>query len=308
MTAEPSTVGREHWTHKGDVRLFLWEKARGRPRPGRAAPFCSCTARRWPRSRRSTCRCRAGRTPRRWTASSRLGYDTWCVDMEGYGRSDKASRHQRRHRQRRRRPRGGDRLHPARARGVESFLMYGISSGALRAALFAERHPERVRRLAPRRVRVDGAGEPHPGRPAQAAAGVSEPRTAARSTGPSCGASSPVIIPGRPTTRRSRRSPTRSWPWTTRCRPAPTWTCARTCRSSTRRRSRCRRSSCAASTTASRASRTSSSSSRGCRTRTSSSPSCPASPTPASSRRTTGSRYHILHSFFSQPAPVYRGA
>ena len=27
MTAEPSTVGREHWTHKGDVRLFLSEKA-----------------------------------------------------------------------------------------------------------------------------------------------------------------------------------------------------------------------------------------------------------------------------------------
>ena len=31
MTAEPSTVGREHWTHKGDVRLFLWEKAAGMP-------------------------------------------------------------------------------------------------------------------------------------------------------------------------------------------------------------------------------------------------------------------------------------
>jgi hypothetical protein len=29
MAAEPSTVGREDWTHKGDVRLFLWEKAAG---------------------------------------------------------------------------------------------------------------------------------------------------------------------------------------------------------------------------------------------------------------------------------------
>ena len=36
----------------------------------------------------------------------------------------------------------------AQARGVEAFLVYGISSGALRAALFAQRHPERVRRLA----------------------------------------------------------------------------------------------------------------------------------------------------------------
>src|SRR5205085_3010354 len=32
--------------------------------------------------------------------------------------------------------------------GGEPLLVYGISSGALRAALFAERHPERVKRLA----------------------------------------------------------------------------------------------------------------------------------------------------------------
>jgi hypothetical protein len=29
MAAEPSIVGREHWTHKADIRLFLWEKAAG---------------------------------------------------------------------------------------------------------------------------------------------------------------------------------------------------------------------------------------------------------------------------------------
>ena len=27
MTAEPAVLGREHWTQKGPVRLFLWEKA-----------------------------------------------------------------------------------------------------------------------------------------------------------------------------------------------------------------------------------------------------------------------------------------
>jgi len=78
---------------------------------------------------------------------ARLGYDTWCVDMEGYGRSDK-------HRDINSSiATGTDDLKIAteyitRTRGVESFLMYGVSSGALRAALFAERHPERVRRLA----------------------------------------------------------------------------------------------------------------------------------------------------------------
>ncbi|HET9749598.1 MAG TPA: alpha/beta fold hydrolase, partial [Casimicrobiaceae bacterium] len=78
---------------------------------------------------------------------ARLGYDTWCVDMEGYGRSSKhrdincdiAN--------------GADDLDAASAyimktRGVTAFLVYGISSGALRAALFAQRHPERVARLA----------------------------------------------------------------------------------------------------------------------------------------------------------------
>ncbi|MGE5088737.1 MAG: serine aminopeptidase domain-containing protein, partial [Candidatus Levyibacteriota bacterium] len=35
-----------------------------------------------------------------------------------------------------------------RARGIGSVMAYGISSGALRAALFAQRHPDRVSRLA----------------------------------------------------------------------------------------------------------------------------------------------------------------
>jgi glutathione S-transferase len=80
-----------------------------------------------------------------WIA--RRGYDTWCVDMEGYGRSDK-------HRDRRADVAdGADDLAAASdyilgLRGCGPLLLYGISSGSLRAALFAERHPERVRRLA----------------------------------------------------------------------------------------------------------------------------------------------------------------
>src|ERR687898_2654013 len=45
-------------------------------------------------------------------------------------------------------------------RGVGSFLMYGVSSGALRAALFAERHPTRVRRLALDAFVWTGKGSP----------------------------------------------------------------------------------------------------------------------------------------------------
>ena len=87
------------------------------------------------------------------------GYDTWCFDMEGYGRSDK------------KRPincdiaNGADDTAAAsdyimKTRGVKNFLVYGISSGALRAAMFAERHPERVARLALDAFVWTGEGSP----------------------------------------------------------------------------------------------------------------------------------------------------
>jgi pimeloyl-ACP methyl ester carboxylesterase len=158
MTAEPSIVGREHWTRKGDVRLFLWEKAAG------AAPGPRGTVLFVHGSSMASQPTFDLQVPGRSDSSAmdcfaRLGYDTWCVDMEGYGRSDKhrdinsdiAT--------------GADDLEAAteyiaRTRGVESFLMYGVSSGALRAALFAERHPERVRRLALDAFVWTGRGSP----------------------------------------------------------------------------------------------------------------------------------------------------
>jgi pimeloyl-ACP methyl ester carboxylesterase len=87
------------------------------------------------------------------------GFTCWCVDMEGYGRSDKqrditcdiAN--------------GAADLaaatdYIARTRGIRSFLTYGISSGALRAALFAQAHPERVARLALDAFVWTGEGSP----------------------------------------------------------------------------------------------------------------------------------------------------
>jgi pimeloyl-ACP methyl ester carboxylesterase len=90
---------------------------------------------------------------------ARLGYDTWCVDLEGYGRSDK-------HRPINADiPTGADDLeaateHIARIRGIPRVHLYGISSGALRAALFAQRHPERVDRLALDAMVWTGEGSP----------------------------------------------------------------------------------------------------------------------------------------------------
>ena len=156
MVAEPAVTGREHWTTKGPVRLFLWEKtAATSPPPLGTILFVHGSS----MASQPTFDLQV---PGRVSAMDhfvRLGYDTWCVDMEGYGRSDKhrdinsdiAT--------------GADDLEAAsgyiaRTRGIESFFVYGISSGALRAALFAQRHPERVRRLALDAFVWTGKGSP----------------------------------------------------------------------------------------------------------------------------------------------------
>jgi pimeloyl-ACP methyl ester carboxylesterase len=158
MTAEATITGREHWTHKGATKLFLWEKAAGAS-PGRLGTLLFVHG-----SSMASTPTFDLQVPGRSDSSAmdhfaRLGYDTWCVDMEGYGRSAKD------------RPinfdiaNGADDLEAAtdyimRERGVRSFLTYGVSSGALRAALFAQRHPARVARLALDAFVWTGRGSP----------------------------------------------------------------------------------------------------------------------------------------------------
>ena len=138
-------TGVEHWTHKGDVRLFLWEKFVGSPDGKPAVLFVHGSSMASQPTFDLYVKDRPDSSVMDWFA--RRGFVCWCVDMEGYGRSDKkrdifcdiAN--------------GADDLAAATdyieaTRGVASFLTYGISSGALRAALFAQRHPRRVARLA----------------------------------------------------------------------------------------------------------------------------------------------------------------
>ena len=88
-----------------------------------------------------------------------LGYDTWCLDFEGYGRSDKQ------------RPinfdiaNGADDLaaacgYIAKTTGESKHLHYGLSSGGLRAAVYAQRHPEPVKCLALDAFVWTGKGSP----------------------------------------------------------------------------------------------------------------------------------------------------
>jgi pimeloyl-ACP methyl ester carboxylesterase len=137
--------GVEHRARKGDVRLFLWEKFIGEPRGKPVVLFVHGSSMASQPTFDLTVPGRPDSSVMDWFA--RRGFACWSVDMEGYGRSDK-------HRDI---PcdiaNGADDLAAAtaymrEARGIEQVMAYGISSGALRAALFAQRHPERVARLA----------------------------------------------------------------------------------------------------------------------------------------------------------------
>jgi pimeloyl-ACP methyl ester carboxylesterase len=157
MTAAGPIAGVEHWTNKGDVRLFLWQKYDGTPQGKRAVLFVHGSSMASTPTFDLTVPGRPDSSVMDWFAQR--GFDTWCVDMEGYGRSTKsrdifcdiAN--------------GADDLVAAtdyimRTRGVKKFFVYGISSGALRAAAFAERHPERVARLALDAYVWTGEGSP----------------------------------------------------------------------------------------------------------------------------------------------------
>ena len=137
--------GEEHWTNKGsDVRLFLWNKHPGDPSgPAGRILFVHGSS----MASQPTFDLQVPGRPSPMDYFAARGYDTWCVDMEGYGRSTKNRDHNS--------PisYGADDCFAAasyieKLRGKKPLLVYGISSGALRAALFAQRHPEMVARLA----------------------------------------------------------------------------------------------------------------------------------------------------------------
>ena len=164
-TSLSDVVGTEHWAIKRvggeSVRLFLLRKklrdpAAGGPRRGTilfvhgssmaGTPVFDLQVPGKPEY-----------SVMNWFA--RLGYDTWCIDCEGYGRSDKS------------RPvnadvsTGADDVaaateYMARVADDPRPMLYGASSGSLRIALFAQRHPGRAKRLALDAFVWTGEGSP----------------------------------------------------------------------------------------------------------------------------------------------------
>jgi pimeloyl-ACP methyl ester carboxylesterase len=145
--AQAAIAGVEHWTHKPDgARLFLWNKCVGEPAATRGTIlFVHGSSMASQPTFDLQVPGRPDSSAMEYFAAR--GYDTWSVDMEGYGRSEKSRDHNA--------PiaMGADDCkaasdYIASRRGPRPLLVYGISSGALRAALFAQRHPERIGRLA----------------------------------------------------------------------------------------------------------------------------------------------------------------
>jgi pimeloyl-ACP methyl ester carboxylesterase len=149
---------QDHWTRKGDVKLFLYEKYEGTP--DRSKPtvlFVHGSSMASQPTFDLKVPGRPDSSAMDWFAQR--GFNTWTLDMEGYGRSDKhrdincdiAN--------------GTDDIVAAsdyimKTRDVKKFLVYGISSGALRAAQFAQRHSDRVARLALDAFVWTGEGSP----------------------------------------------------------------------------------------------------------------------------------------------------
>ncbi len=154
-----AVTGKEHWARKGEVSLYLWRKAPAGDGPGRGRPpvilvhGSSLSA--LP-SFDLTVPGQPDYSFMDWLA--RRGFDVWTLDHEGYGRStitagngDIAT--------------GARDLEAAadvieRETGQSRFQVYGLSSGALRAAAFAQMAPQRVARLALDAFVWTGEGSP----------------------------------------------------------------------------------------------------------------------------------------------------
>ena len=231
-------TGVEHWTKKGDVRLFLWEKFVDAPDNKPAVLFVHGSSMASQPTFDLKVAGRADSSVMDWFA--RRGFVCWSVDMEGYGRSDKnrditcdiAN--------------GADDLAAAtdyisRTRGVQS-----SSSTAFLRARCAQHCSRKGIRIASRAWRSTHSSGPAKEVP-RWNSGARNFRSFLRqsaglSTKRSSTPFSSAIIPSARTSASSMHSPTRSLRSIRRCRTERTLTCARSYRSSIPQPSRSRRS------------------------------------------------------------------
>jgi pimeloyl-ACP methyl ester carboxylesterase len=154
----------EYWAKKGDVALNLWRKRVGAPKPGEPPLPLLFLVHGSSNSTRSSYDLAV---PGKGEYSlmnvfARYGYDVWTMDHDGYGRSGSSGNN-------------SDIASSvedlkaaipvvAQESGQTKMHFYGTSSGAIRAAAFAQVEPERVDRLVLVAFTHKGTGSPEIGR------------------------------------------------------------------------------------------------------------------------------------------------
>lgn len=141
-----SAWSAEYWAKKNDVDLYIYRKCQTMPRPGKNPPVLFLV-------HGSSFSCRPGydlQVPGQPDYSvmdmcAGFGFDVWTMDHECYGRSTRTNNNSDI-------ASGAEDLWAAaevvaRETGHKRFTYYGQSSGSLRAALFAQNHPELVQQL-----------------------------------------------------------------------------------------------------------------------------------------------------------------
>ena len=137
----------EYWARKGDVKLNLWRKRVGAPKPGEAARPVVFLVHGSSNSSRSSYDLTV---PGKGEYSlmnvlAKDGYDVWTMDHDGYGRSGSSGN-------------SSDIASSiedlkaaapvvAQETGQHKLHFYGTSSGGIRAAAYAQAQPDRVGRL-----------------------------------------------------------------------------------------------------------------------------------------------------------------
>ena len=156
---EKDIIGEEHWTKKdGSINLFMWNKCIGSPADVRGTIlFVHGSSMASQPTFDLYVESRPYSSAMNFFAAQ--GYDTWCVDMEGYGHSDK-DRETHFFIQDGANDVKAAAEYISKLRDVQKMSLYGISSGALRASLFAQDNAGMVDKLIMDAMVWTGEGSP----------------------------------------------------------------------------------------------------------------------------------------------------
>jgi pimeloyl-ACP methyl ester carboxylesterase len=151
----------EYWTKKGDINLYIYRKRVGAPAAGEKARPVLFMVHGSSNSSRTSYDLQVPGAKAEYSMMNvfaRNGFDVWTMDHEGYGNSSRSSGNSDI-------KSGVDDLKLAaevlkRETGVTKAHYFGTSSGAIRAAAYAQAQPDRVDRLVLSAFTYKGEGSP----------------------------------------------------------------------------------------------------------------------------------------------------